>query len=119
MNSNITTFNYPQIIPQLDHPVYCLCTCKIVTYENSRNTFNNLHCCTVHFVVYFSNTPTNAHIFFNNLKLTLKHLKRSYMFRSYDHPQGAYTVPCYSYSLKTLSYLLLYINLVLWQHVCK
>jgi len=22
------------------------------------------------------------------------------MFRSYDHPQGAYFVPCYSYSLK-------------------
>ena len=31
---------------------------------------------------------------FNNLKITLKHLKRSYMFRSYDHPQGAYFVPC-------------------------
>jgi len=30
----------------------------------------------------------------NNLKFTLKHLKRSYMFRSYDHPQGAYFVPC-------------------------
>ena len=25
---------------------------------------------------------------------TLKHLKRSYIFRSYDHPQGAYSVPC-------------------------
>ena len=23
-----------------------------------------------------------------------KHLKRSYMFRSYDHPQGEYIVPC-------------------------
>jgi len=35
------------------------------------------------------------HIYsFNDLKLTLKHLKRSHMFRSYDHPQGAYTVPC-------------------------
>ena len=29
---------------------------------------------------------------FKDLKFTLKHLKRSYMFRSYDHPQGAYTV---------------------------
>jgi len=29
---------------------------------------------------------------FNDLKFTLKHLKRSYMFRSYDHPQGAYIV---------------------------
>ena len=50
---------------------------------------------TVHFVVYLINTPTNAHIWtFNNLKFTLKYLKRSYMFRSYDHPQGAYTVSC-------------------------
>jgi len=32
------------------------------------------------------------HIYsFNDLNFTLKHLKRSYMFRSYDHPQGAYT----------------------------
>ena len=31
---------------------------------------------------------------FNNLKFTLQHLKRSYMFRSYDHPQGAYFVLC-------------------------
>ena len=48
-------------------------------------------------IFYLSNTPTNANIWsFNtsNLKFTLKHLKRSYMFRSYDHPQGAYFVPC-------------------------
>jgi len=58
------------------------------------------------------------HIYsFNNLKLTLKHLKRSYMFRSCDHSQGAYIVPCYSYSLKTVSDLLCYVELVLWQHV--
>jgi len=25
------------------------------------------------------------------------------MFRSHNNPQGAYIVPCYSYSLKTLS----------------
>ena len=31
---------------------------------------------------------------FNNPKFTLKHLKGSYMFRSYDHPQGAYFVSC-------------------------
>jgi len=50
--------------------------------------------CAVHFVVYLSNTPTNAHnnLKFNNLKCTLKDLKRSYMFRSYDHLQGAYFV---------------------------
>jgi len=37
-------------------------------------------------------TPKNAYILFNNLKFTLKHLKRSYIFRSYDHPQAAYIV---------------------------
>jgi len=45
------------------------------------------------------NTPTNVYVYIyiyylRNLKFTLKHLKRSYMFRSYDHPQGAYIVPC-------------------------
>jgi len=56
------------------------------------------------------------HIYsFNYLKFALKHLKRSYMFRSYDHPQGAYIVPCYSYSLKILSDLHRYVELVLWQ----
>ena len=48
---------------------------------------------------YLINTPTNAHIYiyiysFDDLKFTLKHLKRSYMFRSYDHPQRAHIVPC-------------------------
>ena len=33
-------------------------------------------------------------IYINDLKFTLKHLKRYYMFRLYDHPQGAYIVPC-------------------------
>jgi hypothetical protein len=41
------------------------------------------------------------------------------MFRSHDHPQGAYIVPCQSYSLKTLNDLHRYVELVLWQHVCK
>ena len=40
--------------------------------------------------------PGTPCIVFNNLKFTLKHLKRSYIFRSYDHPQGAYIVPCSS-----------------------
>ena len=41
------------------------------------------------------------HIYsFNNLKFTLKHLKRPYVFRSYDHTQEAYFVPYWSYSLK-------------------
>jgi len=43
-----------------------------------------------------NSTHTNkcTYIVFNYLKFTLKHLKRSYMFWSYDHPQGAYCVPC-------------------------
>ena len=35
-----------------------------------------------------------TYIVSNNLKFTLKHLNRSYMFRSYEHPQGAYFDPC-------------------------
>jgi len=38
--------------------------------------------------------------YLRRLKFTLKHLKCSYMFQSYDHPQGAYSVPCWSYNLK-------------------
>jgi len=32
------------------------------------------------------------------------------MFRSHDHPQGAYIVPCQMYKIKTLSNLLRYVN---------
>ena len=43
----------------------------------------------------FNYTHTHAHIYnLRSLKLALKHLKRPYMFRSHDHPQGAYIVPC-------------------------
>ena len=43
-------------------------------------------------------THTHTHIYIyvyylRSLKFTLTHLKRSYMFRSHDHPQGAYIVP--------------------------
>jgi len=31
---------------------------------------------------------------FNSVFKGLKNLKRSYIFRSHDHPQGAYFVPC-------------------------
>jgi len=44
-----------------------------------------------------THTHTHTHIYIyalRSLKFTLKHLKRSYMFRSHDHPQGAYIVPC-------------------------
>ena len=36
----------------------------------------------------------HIYIVFNNRKFTLKHLKLSYVFRLYDHHQGAYFVPC-------------------------
>ena len=40
-------------------------------------------------------TPTHAHTYYlRSLKFVLKYLKLSYMFRSHDHPQGAYIVPC-------------------------
>jgi len=60
--------------------------------------FRFFYRCTVHSVVSL-NTPTHAYIYLfihnlRSLKFTLKHLKRSYMFRSHDHPQGAYFVPC-------------------------
>jgi len=35
-----------------------------------------------------------TYIVSNNLKFTLKHLKRSCMFRTYYHPRGVYFVPC-------------------------
>jgi len=39
-------------------------------------------------------TNKSTYIVFNNLKFTSKLLKRSYMFRSYDHLQGTYNVLC-------------------------
>jgi hypothetical protein len=42
-------------------------------------------------------THTNKYTYIRylrSLKFTLKHSKRSYMFRSHDHPHGAYFVPC-------------------------
>ena len=33
------------------------------------------------------------------------------MFRSYDHPQGAYFVPCYSYSL---THSVIYFVILIW-----
>jgi len=54
------------------------------------------YCFAEHSVDYLI-TLTNTCIYIYNLKsikFTLKHLKRSYMFRSHDHPQGAHIVPC-------------------------
>jgi hypothetical protein len=43
----------------------------------------------------FSFTHQQMHFLLNvkSLKFTLKHLKRSNMFRSFEHLQGGYTVP--------------------------
>ena len=43
----------------------------------------------------YTHTHTHTYIYIciyylRSLKFTLKHLKPSYMFRSHDHPQGAY-----------------------------
>jgi len=48
---------------------------------------------------------------FNNLKFTLKLLKCSYMFRSYDHPQGSNFGPYQSYSLK---HSVVYFVILIW-----
>jgi len=72
------------------HPLHYLS----YNMELRSQLYSYLYRCTVHFVVYLSNTPTNAHRVFNNLKFTLKLLKRSYMFRSHGHPRAAYLVPC-------------------------
>jgi len=47
------------------------------------------------YLITHTNTFIYIYIYYlRSLKFTLKHLKRSYMFRSYDHPQGAYIVLC-------------------------
>ena len=52
-----------------------------------------------------------------SLKFALKHLKCSYMFRSHDHLEGAYTVPCWSYNLKHSVNYFVMLTVVLWQRV--
>jgi len=45
----------------------------------------------------FNYTHQHMHIYMyylRSIKFTLNHLKRSYMFRSHDHPQGAYIASC-------------------------
>ena len=87
------------------------------TYKSK--DINYLYCCTMHSAVHLispslslslsharthartharAHAHTHTHIYIHtyylrNLKFTLKHLKQSYMFRSYNHPQGAYIVP--------------------------
>jgi len=80
----------------------------------------------IHYLITHNNTCTHTHThthkrihIFNlrSLKCILKHLKRSYMSRSHDHPQRAYFVPCWSYNLKRPVNYLAMLILVLWQHV--
>ena len=48
-------------------------------------------------VNWLSHTNKCTLIYCTSLKFTLKTFKSSYMFRSSDHLQGAYTVPSWSY----------------------
>ena len=96
----------------------CLLPCTVILarlfiteLENVSCAVRNKFICTAHFVatglctVACVNTKTSlytpveslasafnsnkcTYIDFNNLKFTLKHIKRPYMFRLYDHPQG-------------------------------
>ena len=54
--------------------VWCMYTLH-AGYLRLQTHTQNLYRSKVHFVVYLSNTSTNAHIVFNNLKFTLKTLK--------------------------------------------
>jgi len=44
---------------------------------------------------HYTNKSMHIYIYYIvSLKFILKHLKPSYMYRSHDHPQVAYIVPC-------------------------
>ena len=67
------------------------------------NCFNtqNMHDCNkkikntvIIYLIAHTNTCAHTYILFRSLKFTLKLLKRSYMFRTHDHPRGTYIVPC-------------------------
>jgi hypothetical protein len=63
-------------------------TVRYTTFANEKVLLNNS------IIINYYYTPTNALLYIViSLKFTLKHLKCSYMFRSSDHHQGAYTVP--------------------------
>jgi len=53
------------------------------THTHSPHTHTNIY---IYIYIYIYNL--------RSLKFTLKHLKRSYMFRSHDHPQGENIIPC-------------------------
>jgi len=64
--------------------------CTSIEIIHPLKTKTELYCLyrrTVHFEGLFKqHTNKCTYIVFNNLKFALKHLKRSYLFRSYDHP---------------------------------
>ena len=68
--------------------------------ETILNMFLSLHralCSLFNYTQQHMHTQTHTHIYIyylRSLKFTLKHLKRSYMLRSYDHPPGVYIIPC-------------------------
>jgi len=64
-----------------------------ITYLANTLSFNFYHF-TVHSIDYLITHSNICAYYLRNIKFTLKHLKRSYIFRSHDHPQGAYIVPC-------------------------
>ena len=80
---------------------------------------------TIHSVDYLithTNTCTYIYIYIYNLrslKFTLKHLKCSYMFRSHDHPQGAYIAHCWSYNLKHSVYYFMFTVAACRVFVCE
>ena len=52
------------------------------------------------YLITHTNTCTYIYILFKKSNFYNKTFKRSYMFRTHDHPQGIYIVPCKSYNLK-------------------
>jgi len=69
-----------------------LLCCSFPVLKKTSNLSLSLHRAFCSLFKYHTNKST--YIVFNNLKFTLKRFKRSHMFRSHDHPQGAYFVPC-------------------------
>jgi len=62
--------------------------------ETSARKFNYTHQHMVYIYIYiYIHIYVNVYVLFKTSKIHIKHLKRSYMFRSHDHPQEAYIVP--------------------------
>ena len=78
--------------------IWCFCLfllshralCRLLNHTHTcthTHTHRHTHTCTQTHTPH-THTCTHTHIYyFRSLKCSLQHLKRSYMFRSYDHPQ--------------------------------